>query len=65
MKPTERYLHKAFGIAKDLSGRIVYKTDFISNGVSEVLNTGTLQTGVYVIRITGASTKFSSKVIVE
>jgi hypothetical protein len=49
----------------DLSGRIVYKSSFTSNGISERLNLGSVNQGVYVIRITGANTKFSSKVIIE
>jgi uncharacterized protein YjdB len=49
----------------DLSGKIVYKSSFTSNGISERLNLGNVQAGVYVIRITGANTKFSSKVIVQ
>jgi uncharacterized protein YjdB len=49
----------------DLSGRVVYKDNFISNGNSQRLNIGALQQGIYVIRITGANTRFSSKVIIE
>ena len=49
----------------DLSGRVVYKDNFISNGISQRLNIGALQQGIYVIRITGANTRFNSKVIVE
>jgi uncharacterized protein YjdB len=49
----------------DLSGRIVYKSNFISNGISERLNIGAVQPGVYVIRISGSNTKFSSKVVVQ
>jgi hypothetical protein len=49
----------------DLSGKIVYKNSFTSNGISERLNIGNVPQGIYVIRITGANTKFSSKVIVE
>jgi hypothetical protein len=49
----------------DLSGRIVYKSNFISNGISERFNIGDIQAGIYVIRVTGSNTKFSAKVIVQ
>ena len=49
----------------DLSGRIVYKSNFTSNGISERLNIGNVQAGVYVIRVTGSNTKFSAKVVVQ
>jgi hypothetical protein len=49
----------------DLSGRIVYKNSFTSNGISERLNIGSVQAGVYVIRVSGANTKFSSKVVIQ
>jgi hypothetical protein len=49
----------------DLSGRIVYKDNFISNGISQRLNIGSIPQGIYVVRITGANTRFSSKVIIE
>jgi hypothetical protein len=52
-------------LVSDLSGRVVLKSSFTSNGISERLNLGNVQPGVYVIRITGANTTFSSKVIVE
>jgi hypothetical protein len=49
----------------DLSGRVVVKDNFISNGISQRFNIGTLQPGIYVIRVTGQNTKFSSKIIVQ
>ena len=49
----------------DLSGRIVYKSNFTSNGISERLNIGNVQPGIYVIRITGSNTKFSAKIVVQ
>jgi hypothetical protein len=49
----------------DLSGRIVFKDNFISNGISQRLNLGTIQPGIYVIRVTGQNTRFSSKVTVQ
>ena len=52
-------------LVSDLSGRVVLKNSFTSNGISERLNLSNVQPGVYMIRITGANTKFSSKVIVE
>jgi uncharacterized protein YjdB len=52
-------------LISDLSGRVVYKSSFTSNGISERLNLSNVQPGAYVIRITGANTKFSSKVIIE
>jgi hypothetical protein len=49
----------------DLSGRIVYRSNFISNGISERLNIGNVQPGIYVIRITGSNTKFNAKIVVQ
>jgi hypothetical protein len=49
----------------DLSGRIVYKNKFTSNGISERLNIDGVQPGIYVIRVSGTNTKFNSKIIVE
>jgi uncharacterized protein YjdB len=49
----------------DLSGKIVYEGNFISNGISERLNIGNVQAGIYVIRITGSNTKFSAKIVVQ
>jgi hypothetical protein len=52
-------------VLSDLSGRIVYKDSFTSNGISQRLNIGTIQPGIYVIRISGTNTKFNSKVTVQ
>ncbi len=49
----------------DLSGRVVVKDNFISNGISQRFNMGTLQPGVYVIRVIGQNTMSGSKIIVQ
>ena len=48
----------------DLSGKIVYKNNFISNGVGQRLNLSGVQPGVYVIPVTGSNT-YNKKIIVE
>jgi hypothetical protein len=52
-------------VLADLSGRVVYKNSFVSNGISERINIGAVQPGIYVIRITGTNTKFNAKVLVQ
>jgi hypothetical protein len=49
----------------DVTGRIVYKTSFVSRGTSHELKIGKLKPGMYTIRMNGPHTDFTSKVIVE
>jgi hypothetical protein len=49
----------------DLSGKQVYRNNFVSNGVSQRLNIGKPTPGVYIIRITGAKSKLNTKVVIE
>jgi hypothetical protein len=49
----------------DMIGRIVYKTNFVSNGNSHELKVGKLKPGIYTIRMNGPHTDFNSKVVVE
>jgi chitodextrinase len=62
---TETEANKRVGVSvSDLLGRIVYKDSFVSDGVSQRLNLGSVQPGVYVVRMIGANT-YSSRIIVE
>ncbi len=49
----------------DVIGRIVYRTNFVSNGNSQELRIGKLKPGIYTIRMNGPHTDFHSKVVVE
>ncbi len=49
----------------DLSGRVVFKDSFVSNGSSQRINLGQIQSGLYVIRLTGSNMQFASKIVVE
>ena len=62
---TEAEANRRVGVSvSDLLGRIVYKDSFVSDGVSQRLNLGSVQPGVYVVRMIGANT-YSSRIIVE
>jgi hypothetical protein len=62
---TEAEANRRVGVSvSDLSGRIVYKDSFISNGISQRLHLGKVQTVVYLVSVTGVTT-YSSRIIVE